>query len=170
MCIRDRVRILLIRYSRMVCRQMIYAPADAAAFPKVPTRKSMSLMQFCSSAHPKPCLLYTSGKSYATGYLAREWNKNGKRTITQKFIQTGNVGHSEDIDLHRRIMEIPFTQEDQEGLTMPEIFSYPASPHLASRLDHRPIDFDKIKHASEVLSERYDCVLLEGAGLSLIHI
>lgn len=33
---------------------MIYAPADAAAFPKVPTRKSMSLMQFCSSAHPKP--------------------------------------------------------------------------------------------------------------------
>ena len=105
-----------------------------------------------------------AGKSYATGYLAREWNKNGKRTITQKFIQTGNVGHSEDIDLHRRIMEIPFTQEDQEGLTMPEIFSYPASPHLASRLDHRPIDFDKIKHATEVLSERYDCVLLEGAG------
>ena len=76
-----------------------------------------------------------AGKSYATGYLAREWNKNGKRTITQKFIQTGNVGHSEDIDLHRRIMEIPFTREDQEGLTMPEIFSYPASPHLASRLD-----------------------------------
>lgn len=105
-----------------------------------------------------------AGKSYATGYLAHEWNKNGKRTITQKFIQTGNVGHSEDIDLHRRIMEIPFTQEDQEGLTMPEIFSYPASPHLASRLDHRPIDFDKIKHATEVLSERYDCVLLEGAG------
>ena len=32
-----------------------------------------------------------AGKSYATGYLAREWNKNGKRTITQKFIQTGNV-------------------------------------------------------------------------------
>ena len=39
-----------------------------------------------------------AGKSYATGYLAREWNKNGKTTSTQKFIQTGNVGHSEDID------------------------------------------------------------------------
>ena len=47
-----------------------------------------------------------AGKSYATGFLAREWNKNGQRTITQKFIQTGNIGHSEDIDLHRRIMEI----------------------------------------------------------------
>lgn len=105
-----------------------------------------------------------AGKSYATGFLAREWNKSGKRTITQKFIQTGNIGHSEDIDLHRRIMEIPFTKEDQEELTMPEIFSYPASPHLASKLDNRPIDFDKIKHSTEVLSERYDYVLLEGAG------
>lgn len=105
-----------------------------------------------------------AGKSYATGFLAREWNKNGKRTITQKLIQTGNVGHSEDIDLHRRIMGISFTQEDREGLTMPEIFSYPASPHLASRLDNRPIDFAKIKQATEELSKRYDYVLLEGAG------
>lgn len=105
-----------------------------------------------------------AGKSYATGFQAREWNKDGKKTITQKLIQTGNVGHSEDIDLHRRIMGIPFTQEDREGLTMPEIFSYPASPHLASRLDNRPIDFAKIKQATEELSKRYDYVLLEGAG------
>lgn len=105
-----------------------------------------------------------AGKSYATGFLAREWNKDGKKTITQKLIQTGNVDHSEDIDLHRRIMGIPFTQEDREGLTMPEIFSYPASPHLASRLDNRPIDFAKIKQATEELSRRYDYVLLEGAG------
>ena len=62
-----------------------------------------------------------AGKSYATGFLAREWNKNGQRTITQKFIQTGNVGHSEDIDLHRHIMGIPFTEEDKEGLTMPGV-------------------------------------------------
>ena len=61
-------------------------------------------------------------------------------------------------------MGIPFTKEDQEELTMPEIFSYPASPHLASQLDNRPIDFDKIKRATEELSERYDSVLLEGAG------
>ena len=64
-----------------------------------------------------------AGKSYATGFLAREWNKNGQRTITQKFIQTGNIGHSEDIDLHRRIMGISFTEEDKKGLTMPAIFS-----------------------------------------------
>ena len=105
-----------------------------------------------------------AGKSYATGYLARKWNEQGRRTITQKFIQTGNIGYSEDIELHRRLMGIPLTEEDKKGLTMPEIFSYPASPLLASQIDNRPIDFNKINKATEELSNRYDAVLLEGAG------
>lgn len=105
-----------------------------------------------------------AGKSYVTGYLARQWNEQGIRTITQKFIQTGNVGYSEDIDLHRRIMGTGYLPEDREGLTMPEIFSYPCSPHLASRIDGREIDFEKIGRATGELRSRYDCVLLEGAG------
>lgn len=105
-----------------------------------------------------------AGKSYVTGYLARIWNEQGIRTITQKFIQTGNVGYSEDIDLHRRIMGTGYLPEDKEMLTMPEIFSYPCSPHLASRIDGRNIDFEKIKSATGELCKRYDRVLLEGAG------
>lgn len=106
-----------------------------------------------------------AGKSYATGFLAREFNKNGQRTITQKLIQTGNApGYSEDIELHRRIMGIPYTNEDLWGLTKPEIYSYPCSPHLAAKIDHRPVDFAKIERATEELSQRYDVVLLEGAG------
>ncbi|MDR0699915.1 MAG: dethiobiotin synthase [Tannerella sp.] len=105
-----------------------------------------------------------AGKSYAVGYLARQWNGQGIRTITQKLVQTGNDGYSEDIALHRKLMGTGYTKEDEEMLTMPEIYSYPASPHLASRLDNRPIDFDKIERATRILSERYDVVLLEGAG------
>ena len=54
--------------------------------------------------------------------------------------------------------------EDHDKLTMPEIFSYPASPHLASELDRRSIDFEKIQQTATILAERYDRVLLEGAG------
>lgn len=104
------------------------------------------------------------GKSYATAYLACLWREKGVNTITQKFIQTGNVGYSEDIDLHRQLMSIAPLPEDEEGLTKPEIFSYSASPHLAARLDGREIDFGKIKRATAILSERYDAVLVEGAG------
>ena len=105
-----------------------------------------------------------AGKSYATGIIAKMLMDKGQSVITQKLIQTGNVGYSEDIDLHRKIMNIDYTEEDKQGLTMPEIFSYPASPHLASRLDNRAIDFNKIKRATAELSNLYDTVLLEGAG------
>lgn len=104
------------------------------------------------------------GKSYATGFLARLWNAKGIRTITQKFIQTGNTDMSEDIELHRKIMGTGLLEEDLNGLTMPEIFTYPCSPHLAAEIDKREIDFDKIEKATKTLSERYDAVLVEGAG------
>ncbi|MDE6872057.1 MAG: dethiobiotin synthase [Bacteroidales bacterium] len=105
-----------------------------------------------------------AGKSYATGWIARQWNAAGVKTITQKLIQTGNTGMSEDIELHRRIMGCGLLPEDMEGLTMPEIFTYPCSPHLASEIDGRPVDLAKIGKATEVLSGRFDAVLLEGAG------
>lgn len=104
------------------------------------------------------------GKSWATGWLANRFAAEGKRVITQKFIQTGNIGESEDIALHRKIMGIPPTAEDSTMLTAPEIFTYPCSPDLASRIDGRPIDFEKIEKASEELDRRYDVVLIEGAG------
>jgi dethiobiotin synthetase len=47
---------------------------------------------------------------------------------------------------------------------MPEIYSYPASPHLAARLDQRPVDFQKIEQATQQLAAQFDRVLLEGAG------
>lgn len=105
-----------------------------------------------------------AGKSYCTAWYARELMQRGLRVITQKFIQTGNTGHSEDIDLHRRLTGTGYLPEDKEGLTMPEIFSYPCSPHLAARIDKRPIDFEKIERATRELSHRYDTVLVEGAG------
>lgn len=105
-----------------------------------------------------------AGKSYCTAWYARELMQRGLRVITQKFIQTGNTGFSEDIDLHRRLTGTGYLPEDKEGLTMPEIFSYPCSPHLATRIDHRPIDFEKIERATTELARRYDTVLVEGAG------
>lgn len=104
------------------------------------------------------------GKSWATGWLARRYMAEGKNVITQKFIQTGNVGYSEDIEVHRNIMGIEMTSEDKEMITAPEIFSYPCSPDLAARIDSRNINFDKIEKATKILESRYDVVLIEGAG------
>lgn len=104
------------------------------------------------------------GKSWATGWLARRYMKEGRKVITQKFIQTGNVGFSEDIEVHRRIMGVGMLPEDLDHTTAPEIFSYPCSPDLAARIDGREIDFFAIDAATRRLEEQYDVVLIEGAG------
>ncbi len=105
---------------------------------------------------------YRHWENLSTGYLAKLWNEQGQKT--QNSVQTGNVDVSEDIEQHRKIMGMGWFPEDDSKLTMPEIFSYPASPHLATKIDGREIDFSKIEHATGPLAEKYEVVLLEGAG------
>lgn len=111
-----------------------------------------------------------AGKSYATGWLARRLMDEGKTVITQKFIQTGNVGTSEDIEVHRRIMGTGMLAEDLDHSTAPIIFSYPASAQLAARIDGRDIDLTVIDAARQKLENRYDVVLVEGAGGLMVPI
>lgn len=108
------------------------------------------------------------GKSIATGWLAARLIEQGLNVITQKMIQTGDSGISEDIEMHRKLMNTPFTEEDRDGTTCPIVLSYPASPHLAAKIDRVEIEISLIETSTECLSERYDVVLLEGAGGAMV--
>lgn len=110
-----------------------------------------------------------AGKTFATGWLARQLIEKGEKVATLKFIQTGCDGFSEDIEMHRKIMgcELP---EDSKGLTSPIIFKYPASAQLAARLDGKEIDLSLVDNAIEKLKENYDYILVEGAGGLMVPI
>lgn len=110
------------------------------------------------------------GKSYATGWLANKLRKEGKKVITFKMIQTGNDGLSEDIEVHRKVMGLPILPEDKDGTTNPIILSYPASPHLAAKIDKTSIDLSKIEAAEDRLFQTYDTILMEGAGGLMVPI
>lgn len=124
-----------------------------------------------------------AGKSYCTGWYARRLMEEGKSVITQKFIQTGNVGMSEDIEVHRRLMKTGLLPEDTRplllpgktglecaNLTAPLIFTHPCSPQLAARIDKREIDLEVIDSASDELEKHYDVLLVEGAGGLMVPI
>lgn len=104
------------------------------------------------------------GKTYATGWLAREMTQVGHSVMTQKLIQTGCIDESEDIRMHRRIMNIPMHTLDMTKITAPQIYKYPASPHLAAEMEGQEVRIDLIEAATSVLEEKYSHVLIEGAG------
>lgn len=105
-----------------------------------------------------------AGKTYATAFLARKLMNEGNTVITQKFIQTGCREQSEDIEKHRLLMGTGLLPEDLDHTTAPIIFTYPASAQLAARIDGRDIDISLIDRSREKLQERYDVVIIEGAG------
>ncbi|MDE6115027.1 MAG: dethiobiotin synthase [Muribaculum sp.] len=111
-----------------------------------------------------------AGKTYATAWLANHLIEKGKRVITQKFIQTGNEGYSEDIIKHRELMNTELFPEDKDFTTSPVIFSYPASAQLAARIDGKEIDLEAIRRSTSLLASRYDTVLIEGAGGLMVPI
>jgi dethiobiotin synthetase len=108
------------------------------------------------------------GKTFVTGLLGRALLLQGRNVITQKIVQTGCEGVSEDILEHRRLMGIALQDVDQEGLTCPCLFRYPASPHLAARMEGREIDILHLRRATLGLQKRYELVLLEGVGGLLV--
>ena len=104
------------------------------------------------------------GKTVATGLLAKFLAAEGKSVITMKMVQTGNVGFSEDLQTQRAIQGKNLFEEDKLGLTAPQIFKFPASPALASKLEGKKVELEKINAAVATLSARYEVTLIEAAG------
>jgi len=104
------------------------------------------------------------GKTIATGLMARYLVRLNYKVITVKPVQTGNDGFSEDLRKHRELMEVNLLPEDLTKLSTPVIFQFPASPHLAAKLENTTVPVNKIEDAIRELNHKYDYVLIEGAG------
>ena len=109
------------------------------------------------------------GKSIFTGLLARHLLKKGHRVVTQKWVQTGAVNFSQDIRTHLRLMRKTIDEYASYLPSMtPYLFEYASSPHLAGRLENKPIRISKIKKCFKYLSEHFDFVVVEGSGGILV--
>lgn len=105
------------------------------------------------------------GKTIVTGLLARHFLEKGYRVATQKWVETGSVKFSRDIDSHLKLMKR--SRADYDGhldSMMPYIFKFAASPHLACRMEGRSVKIDRIKRSLDELSKHFDVVIIEGCG------
>ncbi|UCD55754.1 MAG: dethiobiotin synthase [Candidatus Omnitrophota bacterium] len=90
------------------------------------------------------------GKTTVTGLLGRFLLDNGHRAVTQKWIQTGSNKFPKDI------------------ARQPYTFKFPASPHLAARLERKRINKTRIKKSFLFLKDRFDFIIIEGIGGALV--
>ncbi len=109
------------------------------------------------------------GKTEVVGLLGRYLLEAGCSVVTQKPIQTGAADLSLDVDRHLELMGR--TRGDIErylGDVEPYVFGLAASPHLAAKVENKRIDAEKIRGSFEVLSDEFDCVIVEGLGGVLV--
>ena len=108
------------------------------------------------------------GKTVVAGRMCRALQEAGRDWISVKMVQTGCDGFSEDLDAHRALAGVGRFPEDEEGLTAPQIFKFPASPLLAAALEGRTVDLKRIAASVETCAKRHEIVIVEGAGGLLV--
>lgn len=105
------------------------------------------------------------GKSYATAFLLQQMRREGLRVVSQKPVQTGCLGSSEDLATHDFLAGCEPNSEDADNFRCSYLFPYPASPHLAAEIADTQIDPERIDADTKaLLALGYDRVLMEGAG------
>jgi len=106
------------------------------------------------------------GKTVIAGYLAKYLLNKGHTAITQKWIQSGCKGNFPlDIAVHLKIMGKDKSYiNDYLRFICPYKFRFPASPHLASKIENKRINPRKIIRSFRTLARKFDFVIVEGSG------
>ncbi len=106
-----------------------------------------------------------AGKTIFCAQLLAFLRRKGINAVSQKWVQTG-CEETDDAALH--IDTAGLAQPEAPDLITPVRFAYPASPHLAARLEGKDVDVRIISSALNNLMQRYDIVLCEGSGGALV--
>ncbi len=104
------------------------------------------------------------GKTVTTALLAAFFNKQGKSVIPYKPVQSGAIdeaGKYEAPDVKIYQLALPALNEDEASSYL---FKTPSSPHLAAREEEKTILPEKILQHIRMLEQKYETVLVEGAG------
>ncbi len=109
------------------------------------------------------------GKTIVTGLLAQLMQKRGSNVVTQKWVQTGSTDFPEDLLFHLKMLgKKKEDVKDVLRLMNPYCLKFPASPHLAAKVEKKTLDVKKIVDSFKNLSEMYDNVIVEGIGGALV--
>ena len=100
------------------------------------------------------------GKTYVSALIVKKMRDLGYNCGYFKPAVSGMVDNENDCSYVMKTAEIKGKPEDYITYS----FKPALSPHLASKIENRPIELDKIIEHYKRLSKEFDCILVEGAG------
>ena len=102
------------------------------------------------------------GKTWITGRLCAAIRKRNINCGVWKPVQSGFPAGSEESD-SARLKQSSGVNDAVEDICA---FSFEAAltPYLAAKLEGKELTLDKIIESAKSLTEKYDCLLIEGAG------
>ncbi len=104
------------------------------------------------------------GKTFVTAGMMRVLLKNEINAISYKPVQSGGVLKDEKL-LSTDVEFVKTVADIKENVPMNSYcLKEPVSPHLAAEVDHLQIDIKKILNDYKTLQEKYNYVIVEGAG------
>ena len=105
------------------------------------------------------------GKTYVSALIMKKMVSENMNACYFKPVLSGAENkdgkiYAGDIEY---VKEISGLNEDSKNLGS-FIYEYPASPHLAAKLENQPFNMEKVVQDYRKLSEKYEYILVEGAG------
>ena len=107
------------------------------------------------------------GKTYIAGLMLKKFLSAGINAAYFKAAMSGNV---RDVFTNALVPGDALSVKSVSGSPQPlsemcpYVYEAAYSPHLAARLEGNPVDFDVVLRKFDELSEKYDCVIMEGSG------
>ncbi|MDH4083819.1 MAG: dethiobiotin synthase [Nitrospira sp.] len=103
------------------------------------------------------------GKTLVAAALALHLKKRGLSVGVMKPIETGTVAGRDSRSDAARLQSI-IESEETIGAICPYSFELPVAPLTAAQLSDQSINPDTIRKIYQLLSSRYECMVVEGVG------
>lgn len=106
------------------------------------------------------------GKTYVTGLILKKLRECGKNAAYYKAAMSGNERGTDGRLIPGDALHVKTVsgmgQPPEE--MCPYIYEAAFSPHLAARLENRPLEMDTVLRGFDAVCDKYDYVTVEGSG------
>lgn len=112
------------------------------------------------------------GKTVVSAVLIRALISRGIYAGAMKPLETGcrRAGTGELMPADGMFLKETAAMDDSIDLVAPVCFEQPLAPMVASEIENKPVGLDSIRRAYKALSDKYDFMVVEGAGGLLVPI